>query len=304
VAEWLLTSDLVRPGFSKPVAEAPVLETLDLKKKLSKSAYSEAMPALQEQLRKLQYAVKEAGIATVICLEGWDAAGKGDIVGRLTEKLDPRLFRIYPGIPPSSLERRYHFLRRYQDALPNYGQMAVFVQSWYRRVLTDRCDKLVKKKKWRESYQQIEEFERWLADDHQVVIKLWLHISKKEQKKRYREALRDPLTRWKITKEYRRQHRLYNRWLKAVEEMLAKTNTTHAPWTIVEATDMRWARVSVFRTLVERLEQELARRQALPAPAPRAAKTAAAAGKPAPKRARPAKADLAVVKPVAVLSGS
>jgi polyphosphate kinase 2 (PPK2 family) len=143
-------------------------------------------------------------------------------------------------------------------------------------VLVERCDKIVKKKVWRAAYEEINQFERWLTDDNQVLIKFWLHISKKEQKKRYRETLRDPLLRWKITKEYKRHHRQYNKWVTAVEEMLAKTDTPHAPWTIVEANDLRWARVRVFETIVNRIEEALANRKAAPAAVSRTAAAAVA----------------------------
>ncbi|HEV2114131.1 MAG TPA: hypothetical protein VGR50_08265 [Terriglobales bacterium] len=253
-----------------------MLETLDLTRKLSKSAYSKAMNQLQERLRVLQYVARDAEVPVVICLEGWDAAGKGAVVKKLTERLDPRLFRVLPGSRPSPLEQRYHFLWRYQIALPNDGQMAIFDHSWYGRVLVERCDKLTPRKAWRESYQQINEFERWLTDDGQVLVKLWLHISKKEQKRRFRAALKDPLMRWKITKEYKRHHRQYDRWVEAVEETLARTDSPHAPWTVIEANDLRWARVRVFETLAERIEQALARRKALPALVSRTAAAASA----------------------------
>ena len=253
-----------------------MLETVDLKKSLSKAAYAKRMPDLQEKLRGLQYAVHESEGPVVICLEGWDTAGKGRVIKKLTEKLDPRLFRIYPGRPPSPLEQRYHFLWRYQMKLPNDGEITVFDHSWYGRVLVERCDKFVPKKTWREAYEQINEFERWLADDGQVVIKLWMHISKKEQKQRFKDTLKDPLLRWKITKEYKRHHKQYNKWLDAVEEMLAKTDSPHAPWTVVESNDLRWARVKIFETIVQRIESVLARRKAVPAGVSRSSAAAAA----------------------------
>jgi hypothetical protein len=154
--------------------------------------------------------------------------------------------------------------------------MAVFDHSWYGRVLVERCDKLTRKKVWREAYQQINQFERWLADDGQVLIKFWMHISKKEQKQRFRNTLRDPLLRWKITKEYKRHHKQYDRWVEAVEEMLARTSTPHAPWTLVEANDLRWARVKVFETIVNRMEEVLALRKRLPAAVSRTTAAAAA----------------------------
>jgi len=234
-----------------------MLETVDLKKQLSKPAYSKRMAQLQEELRGLQYACKEAEVPVIICLEGWDTAGKGQVIKKLTEKLDPRLFRVYSGTPPSPLERRFHFLWRYQVALPNDGEMAVFDHSWYGRVLVERCDKLVRKKVWREAYQQINEFERWLTDDGQVLLKFFMHISKREQKKRFRACLHDPLLKWKITKEYKRHHRDYERWVEAVEEMLARTEAPHAPWTTVPATDRYATRLQVMETIVQSLEFRL-----------------------------------------------
>lgn len=241
-----------------------MLETIDLKKSLSKSTYSKRMKELQEQLRRLQYEAKQAEIPVIICLEGWDTSGKGVIIKKLTERLDPRLFKVHPGTPPSDLERRFHFLWRYQVNLPNDGDMAVFDHSWYGRVLIERCDKLTKKKDWKAAFQQISEFERWLADDGQVLVKFWLHISRKEQGKRYRDTLKDPLRKWKITKEYKRHHKQYGKWTDAVEEMLVKTDTPYAPWTIVEATDLHWARVRVFETLIQRIEEALSKRQENP----------------------------------------
>lgn len=236
-----------------------MLDTINLKKSLSKSAYQKAMPDLQERLRKLQYTARAANLTTVICLEGWDAAGKGAITRKLAQKLDPRLFRVHAGTPPTPLELRYHFLHRYQDNLPNYGEMALFVHAWYRRVLDDRCDKLVKKVEWRDAYQQINEFERWLSDDGQLVVKFWMHISKKKQKQRFEKYLDDPNLAWRVTKDYRHHHRDYGRWLDAVEEMLAKTETNHAPWTVVEANDQRWASVRIFEVLTQRMQEQLDR---------------------------------------------
>ena len=237
-----------------------MLETINLKKSLSKSAYQKAMPELQERLRKLQYAAKAANVTTIICLEGWDAAGKGRVIRKLTQKLDPRLFRVHEGTPPTPLEQRYHFLHRYQLQLPDYGDIAVFNHGWYRRVLEERCDKQVKKSEWREAYQQINEFERWLSDDQQVAVKFWMHISKKEQRRRFKKYLKDPNLAWRVTKDFRNHHRDYDKWISAIEEMLAKTETAYAPWTVIEANDQRWALVRIFEVLAQRIEQELDRR--------------------------------------------
>ena len=242
-----------------------MLETVDLKSQLPKDVYSKRMAALQDELRRLQYVAQAAEVPIIICLEGWDTAGKGQTIKKLTERLDPRLYRVFSGSAPTELEQRHHFLWRYQLDLPNDGELAVFDHSWYGCVLVERCDALTKKRVWRAAYQQINEFERWLTDDGQVLLKFFLHISKKEQKKRFKKAEKDPLLRWKITKEYKRHHRDYGRWVKAIEDMLAKTGTPNAPWTVIPANDLRFARVRFFAVLVKRLRDELAKRKALPA---------------------------------------
>lgn len=239
-----------------------MLEQVDLTKSLTKAASAARLKALQSKLRLLQYAIQEAAVPVVICVEGWNACGRGEVIKKMSELLDPRLYQVVRGHPPSPLESRYHFLWRYQVALPRDGELLVFDHSWYARVLEDRCDRLVKKKEWRQAYSQINEFERWLMDDGAVVLKFWLHISRKEQQRRYRAYRKDPLLRWKLTREYHRQHKHYSRWEKAVEAMITQCNPAYAPWTLVEAEDLHWARVKVLETVVNRLEQALQ----LPAP--------------------------------------
>jgi len=241
-----------------------MLEAVDLDRKLSRTEYEQVFPALQERLRQLQYALKDAEVPTVLVFEGWDAAGKGSVIQRLSEKLDPRAFRAWPGAPPSELERRYHWLWRYQVRLPEDGHMTLFDHSWYGRVLVERVEKVVKKKVWRQAYDQINELERWLRDDGHVVVKLFFHISRKEQRRRLEKMERDRAERWKVQPEDWRRNRRYDRWVEAIEDMLDRTETPACPWTVVEATDARWTRVRVFRTIVDRMEEALRRRQESP----------------------------------------
>jgi polyphosphate kinase 2 (PPK2 family) len=241
-----------------------VLEEVDLDRSLSKAEYQRVFPNLQERLRQLQYELLEAEIPTVVVFEGWDASGKGTIIQRLTQRLDPRAFRVHPGAPPSELEQRYHFLWRYQLRLPDDGHMVLFDHSWYGRVLVDRVEKWVKADVWTGAYAQINEFERWLAEDGQVLVKFWFHISKKEQRARLQAMQDDPAERWKVQKEDLRRNRHYGRWRDAVGEMLTRTDTPGCPWTVVAATDRRWTRVKVFETLIARMEAALARRQEFP----------------------------------------
>lgn len=273
-----------------------MLDDVDLDRSLSRAEYQRVFPALQERLRGLQYELLEAEIPTVVVFEGWDAAGKGTVIQRLTERLDPRAFRVHPGAPPSELEQRYHFLWRYQLRLPEDGHMALFDHSWYGRVLVERVEKWVGRKEWSAAYAQIDELERWLADDGQVLVKLWFHISRKEQRRRLSKMEKDPAQRWKVQKEDWRRNRRYDRWRRAAEEMLERTDTPASPWTVVEATDARWTRVKVFRTLVERMEEALARRQQAPAAVSR---THLAEAAQHDERARRAAEESALVRSVA-----
>jgi AMP-polyphosphate phosphotransferase len=270
-----------------------MLEIADLKKKLDPNGYHRQFPPLQEKLRVLQYAVRGAEVPTIIALEGWDGSGRGNIIKHLLSRLDPRLVRVYAGSPPSPLELRHHFLWRYQVRLPNDGEMAIFDHSWYGRVLVERADKLARKKEWRAAYEEINQFERWLTDDGQVLIKIWLHISKKEQKRRFAEFKKDPSLAWKVTAEYKRHHHEYDKWTKVVEEMLEKTDSPHAPWTVVAAEDLRAARVQVFQALTDRLQQALDRRTSKPAEVSR---TVAAHHVTDPERAKRAVHDRQLAK--------
>jgi len=277
-----------------------VLETVDLAKKLTRASYRKEMPPLQERLRRLQYELREAEIPAVVLFEGWDASGKSSMIRRIAECLDPRAFRAWPGAPPSELEQRHHWLLRYQVRLPEDGQIAIFDHSWYGRVLVERVEKFVKKKAWQKGFEQIGEFERWLADDGQVLVKFWMHISRKEQKRRFARMEKDPFERWKVSEEDWRRNRHYDDWTPAVEEMLAKTDTPHAPWTIVEAEDARYARMRVFETLVRAMEAALRRRQEAPTAVSRthlAARTARG------ERERRAKEDMARVRETAREAG-
>jgi len=249
---------------SRSKGRGSLLEAVDLTRALSKARYQRAFPPLQERLRQLQYELLKAEIPTVIVVEGWDAAGKGSTIQRLTERLDPRAFRAYPGAPPSELEQRYHWLRRYQVRLPEDGLMALFDHSWYGRVLVERVERFVRKKVWRTAYEQINQFERWLTDDGQVLVKLFFHISRKEQRQRLKALARSKRERWRVEKQDWKRNERYDDWVVAIEEMLARTDSPHAPWTVVEATDARWTRVKVFETLVRRMEEALARRREAP----------------------------------------
>jgi len=174
--------------------------------------------------------------------------------------------------------------------------MALFDHSWYSRVLVQRVEKWVRRKEWERAYGEINELERWLTDDGQVVVKFWFHISQAEQRRRLKKMTKDPAERWKVEKEDWRRNRRYERWVEAVEDMLARTDTPACPWTVVAATDARWTRLTVFRALVERMQRALDRRQHAPADVSR---TQLAEEATRADRARRASEDLALQRSTA-----
>ena len=241
-----------------------MLEKLNLKQKLPRQDYERALPGWQRRLYELEKACWDNKIASLLVFEGWDAAGKGTTIAALTGRLDPRGYKLHSVQPPRTYEKNYPWLWRFWLKLPNYGEMAIFDTSWYRRVLVERVEGEVGPKQWRRARQDIVEFERLLAEDGVTILKFWLHISKREQKQRFRELEQDPLECWRVTKEDWARQRKYKKYLLAVEEVLEQTESEFAPWTIVEATSRWFARRKVFETVIAALETRLG--QAAPAP--------------------------------------
>ena len=237
-----------------------MLEKVDLTKQLGKQEYKERFPQLRQRLYDVQKTCWDAKIPTVILFEGWDAAGKGTSINLLTRRLDPRGFKVYPIREARTYERARPWLWRFWLKLPNYGEMAIFDRTWYGRVLVERVEGLTSEKEWRRAYRDIVEFERQITDDGYVIIKFWLHISKKEQKRRFKKIAKDSLDWWRVTPEDWDHHKKYDEYLLAVEEMLERTETEYAPWTIVEATDRRCARVKIFETIINAMEETLRER--------------------------------------------
>jgi polyphosphate kinase 2 (PPK2 family) len=237
-----------------------MLEKIDLTRKLSKKEYKAQLPRLQRRLYDLEKACWDAKISSVILFEGWDASGKGTSINLLTSRLDPRGFKLYPIQAPRTFETHLPWLWRFWLKLPNYGEMAIFDRSWYGRVLVERLEGLTPEEEWRKGYRDIADLERTLADDGYVIIKFFLHISEKEQERRFKMLEKDPLESWHVQPEDWEHHRKYDEYLLAIEEMLERTDTEWGPWTIVEATDRYWARVKIFQTIIRHLEEALQER--------------------------------------------
>jgi len=241
-----------------------MLEYVDLSKKVSKEDYHRVFPDLEVRLGACQRAARAQGVPVVIVFEGWDAAGKGKIINRLAQVLDPRGFKVHSVAAPDQNEQLHPWMWRFWKVLPAAGSFAIFDRSWYGRVLVERMEGLTPEAQWQRAYEEIQHFERQLADAGTVLLKFWLHIDRDEQKSRFKRLEEDPATAWKVGPEEWQRHKRYAEWLEAVEEMLQRTSAAYAPWTVVESMQGRFRRVKVFDTIVHAVEQEVDRRSTTP----------------------------------------
>lgn len=238
-----------------------MLEKLDLNKKLDKAVYKEKKEALGIRLARLQRECREAGIPVIIVFEGFGAAGKGTQINELISNLDPRGFQVYAINGESEEEKLRPFLWRFWTKTPQKGRIAIFDRSWYRKVLVDRFDGVTTKEQLGYAYDEINSFEKQLTDDGTVVLKLFLAITKAEQKKRFKKLLANAETAWRVTKQDLKRNKEYDRFLLMNEEMLEKTDTEYAPWTIVEANDKKYATVKILTAAADKLEEALRRKK-------------------------------------------
>jgi polyphosphate kinase 2 (PPK2 family) len=234
-----------------------MLETLDLTKTLDRESYVREVTRRQIQLRELGYQVYLRKRPVVMLFEGWDAAGKGGAIKRVTEKLDPRGYVVYPISAPQGEDKTRHYLYRFWRRLPERGQIAIFDRSWYGRVLVERVEGFAAEDEWQRAFKEINSFERQLRDFGTVVVKYWIHISQEEQLRRFEERQASGYKAWKLTDEDWRNRGKWGAYEQAAEDMLVKTSTRTASWRLVEGNDKHWARVKVLSTLVEALSEEL-----------------------------------------------
>ncbi|KXS44310.1 MAG: hypothetical protein AWU59_588 [Methanolobus sp. T82-4] len=234
-----------------------ILETVDLSRKLSGHEYKKMKEEYQERLWSLQYRLFMQKRPLVLVFEGWDASGKGGGIKRLVQVMNPRLYRVIPIGVPSDVELSHHYMWRFYNEIPEAGHMAIFDRSWYGRVLVERVENLCTDREWKRAYREINEFEEILSNYGTIVLKFWIHIDPEEQLQRFKKREKIPHKRWKITEDDWKNREKWDLYEEAANEMLQKTSTTYAPWTIVEGNNKKYARVKVLRTVVEKLEQEL-----------------------------------------------
>ena len=241
----------------RPNNKYDVLGKINATQELSKEDYKKELDKYQKRLKLLQIEMFKAQIPTVICFEGWDAAGKGGAIRRLTAALDPLGFSVHPVSAPNVVERQFHYLWRFWVHLPEPGNIAIFDRTWYGRVMVERIEGFAKDYEWQRAYDEIKDMEQQWAEHGFAIAKFWLQIDKEEQLRRFNDRQNDPMKQWKITDEDWRNRDKWEAYEEAVNEMLVRTDTSYAPWTVVEGNNKYYARLKVLKTVVELFEKKL-----------------------------------------------
>lgn len=248
------------PAIAEPPVEVglpTILSAVDLTQRLDKKPYKKRLAALQGRLNRLGRTAYRKGVSTVIVMEGWDAGGKGGIIRRITPAIDARHYRVIPIAAPTDEERGHHYLWRFWRHLPRAGHTAIFDRSWYGRVLVERVEGFAADPAWQRAYGEINDFEEQLVAHGTVVVKFWLHIDKDEQLARFKLREATPYKQYKITEEDYRNRERWDDYEVAVNEMVEKTSTVHAPWHLIAGNDKRFARLQALGHLCDALAARL-----------------------------------------------
>ena len=241
-----------------PLEKVPKLSEIPLENKsLSDEEYKEQLDKLQNHLKELHNRLYRKKVPVVIVYEGWDAAGKGGNIKRITEALDPRGFEVQPIASPEPHEKARHYLWRFWMRLPKTGHVTIFDRSWYGRVMVERLEGFCSENDWKRAYNEMNEFEKELHDWGAVIIKFWVQIDKDTQLARFTDRQNTPEKQWKITDEDWRNREKWDEYEVAVNEMIQKTSTTFAPWHILESVDKKYARIKALKIVIEELEKVL-----------------------------------------------
>ncbi len=233
------------------------LDKVDLSKSLTREEYQKKVGPLQEKIREIEYKMYKKRIPMVMVFEGWDGAGKGGNIKRLTQELDPRGYEVHPVAAPNDIERAHHYLWRFWRDIPKAGHISIFDRSWYGRVMVERIEGFCKEHEWKRAFKEINEFEEQLVNFGTVLIKFWIHIDREEQLRRFKERQTLTHKQWKITDEDWRNRKKWGDYKVAVDELLFRTSTSYAPWTIVEANSKYYARIKTLQTVINTMEERL-----------------------------------------------
>lgn len=240
-----------------PLKQMPKLADIALDKKISDEKYDSELKELQSKLADLHNRIYHAKIPVVVAYEGWDAAGKGGNIKRLTAALDPRGFEVHPIASPEPHEKNRHYLWRFWTRLPKDGHIAIFDRTWYGRVMVERLEGFCSENDWQRAYNEINEFEKELDDWGAVIVKFWVQIDKDTQLARFTDRQNTPEKQWKITDEDWRNREKWDLYETAVNEMIQKTSTEYAPWHILESNDKHYARIKALKTVTDEIEKKL-----------------------------------------------
>lgn len=252
---------VIPPQESLEPTEANFLSQVDLELSLSSKEYKQQLREQQTILAKLQLDIHEHQIPVLAVFEGWDAAGKGGAIKRLTDNLDPRSYVVRGFAAPNDEEKARHYLWRFWRRLPEAGKIGIFDRSWYGRVLVERVEGFATEPEWRRAYREINEFEEQLTTAGYVLLKFWLHISPEEQLNRFTERQNNPFKQYKLTDEDWRNREKWNLYEVAVNQMIQRTSTPSSPWTVVPGNDKHYARVMVIKTVTDAIQNMLKRQK-------------------------------------------
>lgn len=234
-----------------------MLSGADLSASLDRETYLQELPRRQKAIAKLARRAHKQDRGIILVFEGWDASGKGGLIRRISERLDPRGFEAISVHPSLSSGDSHHYLRRFWKHIPKAGKIAIFDRSWYSRVLFERVEGICSTEEWRRAYREINQFEQQLLDFGTILLKFWLHISKEEQLRRFESRQVDHLRRWKLTEQDWRNRELWEQYETAVNDMLLKTSTIAAPWNIIPAESKAFARIKVMQAIIDSISQSL-----------------------------------------------
>ncbi|MEE1079376.1 MAG: polyphosphate:AMP phosphotransferase [Agathobacter sp.] len=240
-----------------PIDKILKLEEIDLDKKLTDEEYRRELHELQQKLTELHNKLYRKKVPVIIAYEGWDAAGKGGNIKRIAGALDPRGFEVHPIASPEPHEKARHYLWRFWNRLPKTGHVAIFDRTWYGRVMVERLEGFCSENEWQRAYNEINEFEKELSDWGAVIVKFWVQIDKDTQLQRFTDRQNTPEKQWKITDEDWRNREKWDLYEDAVNEMMKKTNTTYAPWHVLESNDKKYARIKALKIVIDAIEQAL-----------------------------------------------
>ena len=238
-------------------SESNVLSGIDLSKALDGADYRAQLAKEQAKLRRLSIEARTRGVSTVLALEGWDAAGKGGVIRRITGALEAGDYRVIPVAAPSEEERKYHYLWRFWRDLPSAGKFVIFDHTWYGRVLVERLEGFATPAEWQRGYDEINDFESQLVEHGYYVAKFWLHLSPEEQLARFKAREETPYKQHKITEEDYRNRERWDEYVKAVDQQVLRTTSEGAQWHVIPANNKQYARVATLKAINKGLARRL-----------------------------------------------